>query len=268
MIFSSRPLLPHSTPLEDRHHLSFFSSHAPDPTTFAIHHHRQVYAQNMDDLGARMNVVLEFVEGMKAQIAAIDEKLDSLSSSIAAMHKDLKRLAGRPMLDVYKEWADAQTHAVSSELPSIVHVPAKVCGPGPKKNFEVDERLNPTSTVIEAFDGFMKSTKNILLLSGAAGSGKSTAYQQLQHWVLTEYASRREEEGVTVVLLPVSLPQLRDPINGIFTEGCEHAYGRMLRPSHADELRELVHHGHGTTKTELVLFLDAYGASIARSSKI
>ena len=136
--------------------------------------------------------------------------------------------------------------------------PAEVCGPGPKKTFEVDEKQNPPSMVIEAFDEFMESTRNVLLLSGAAGSGKSTAYQHLQHWVLTEYTSRREKEGVTVVLLPISLPQLKDPINGIFTEGCEHAYDGMLRPSHADELRELVQ--HGTTKVELVLFLDAYGA--------
>ena len=214
----------------------------------------------MDDLGAKMNVVLEFVEGIKARIVAIDEKLDSLSSAVSAMHADLKRLTGRPVLEVYKEWADTHTHAVGSELPSTVYIPAEVCGPGPKKTFEVDEKQNPASTVVEAFDEFMESTRNVLLLSGAAGSGKSTAYQKLQHWVLTEYASRREKEGVTVVLLPVSLPQLKDPINGIFTEGCKLAYDGVLRPSHVDELRELVQHGHGTTKVELVLFLDAYGA--------
>ena len=154
--------------------------------------------------------------------------------------KDLKRLAGRAVLEVYHEWADSHRRASSSELPSIVHVPAEVCGPGPKGNFEVDDKQNPASTVIEAFEEFMKSTRNVLLLSGAAGSGKSTAYEKLQHWVLTDYTSRRKKEGVTVVLLPVSLPQLKDPINSIFTEGCKHAYDGMLRPSHADELRELV----------------------------
>ena len=99
--------------------------------------------------------------------------------------------------------------------------------------------------------------KNVLLLSGAAGSGKSTAYEKLQHWVLTEYTRKRKEnDDVTVVLLPVSLPQLKDPINGIFTEGCSLAYDGALRPSHADELRELVQ--DQTSKTELVFFLDAY----------
>ena len=59
-----------------------------------------------------------------------------------------------------------------------------------------------------------------------------------------------------MVLLPVSLPQLKDPINGIFREGLGLAYDRMLRPSHADELRELVQDPH--RKTEIVFFLDAY----------
>ena len=61
-------------------------SRTPDPTR-TIHHHRQVYAQNMDDLGTKMDVMLEFVEGIKAQIAAIDDKLDSLTSTVTAMHK-------------------------------------------------------------------------------------------------------------------------------------------------------------------------------------
>lgn len=215
----------------------------------------------MDDLGVKLDVMLEFVEGMKAQVMAIDTKLDSLTSAVSAMHADLQRLVGRPMLEMYKEWADSTTRAVGSKLQSTVYVPAEVCGPGPKKNFEVDEKQNPTVEVIKAFDDFMNSTKNVLLLSGAAGSGKSTTYELLQHRVLTTYTEKRKKEGVDVVLLPISLPQLNDPINGIFAEGCKFAYGGTLRSGHADELRELVQ--SPDSKIELVFFLDAYGALCA-----
>ena len=64
-----------------------------------------------------------------------------------------------------------------------------------------------------------------------------------------------------MVLLPVSLPQLKDPINGIFREGLELAYDRSLRPNHADELRELVQDPKSTT--ELVFFLDAYDGRLS-----
>ena len=63
-----------------------------------------------------------------------------------------------------------------------------------------------------------------------------------------------------MVLLPVSLPQLKDPINGIFREGLTLAYDRSLRPSHADELRELVQ--DPTKKTEIIFFLDAYDGGL------
>ena len=59
-----------------------------------------------------------------------------------------------------------------------------------------------------------------------------------------------------MVLLPVSLSQLKDPINGIFREGLELAYDHALLPNHSDELRELVQDSN--TKTEIVFFLDAY----------
>ena len=71
-----------------------------------------------------------------------------------------------------------------------------------------------------------------------------------------------------MVLLPVSLPQLKDPINGIFREGLELAYDRALRPNHIDELRELVQDPNSST--ELVFFLDAYdgGCGINFSSRV
>ena len=54
----------------------------------------------------QLNVVLEFVDGIKSQLADMDAKLDSLSSAIGAMHEDVKRLAGRPVLEVIEEWKE------------------------------------------------------------------------------------------------------------------------------------------------------------------
>ena len=78
-----------------------------------------------------------------------------------------------------------------------------------------------------------------------------------------EHCSRHDPspQGITVVLLPVSLPQLKDPINGIFQEGLELAYDRALRPNHADELREMVQ--DPKNKVEIVFFLDAYDGGCA-----
>ena len=73
---------------------------------------------------------------------------------------------------------------------------------------------------------------------------------------------QNKSQNITVVLLPVSLPQLKDPINGIFREGLELAYNGV-RPSHADELREMVQDPN--SKTEIVFFLDAYDGGLGKA---
>ena len=116
-------------------------------------------------------MLLEFTDAVKAQLADMDEKLDALGDAVGAMHEDVKRMAGRPVLDVYKDWAVLTT---TSRLQSEVYIEAMVCGPGPKKNFIADEKENKPLSVTEAFSDFMFGDANVLLLSGPAGSGKST----------------------------------------------------------------------------------------------
>ena len=143
-----------------------------------------------------------------------------------------------------------------------------------------------------------KRDRNILLLSGPAGalafihrvlqhkltascsflgSGKSTAYLEAIKFVLGPYTEQRKRAGHHVVLLPVSLPTLQDPLGGIFKEGvycysdiisvasvvvirvcapkgCSMAFGGCLRSTQIDELKEEIQKGN----VELVLLLDAY----------
>ena len=58
--------------------------------------------------------------------------------------------------------------AKGSILQSAVYIETEVCGPGPKENFEPNKQDNKPMKVTEAFDKFMESDKNVLLLSGAA----------------------------------------------------------------------------------------------------
>ena len=63
-------------------------------------------------------MVLEFVDGLKSKLADMDEKLDALGSAVGAIHEDVKRLAGRPFLEVYEEWTTRKLEAAGSKLPS------------------------------------------------------------------------------------------------------------------------------------------------------
>ena len=83
-----------------------------------------------------------------------------------------------------------------------------MCGPGVKKKFETDDKdfydpdkPNSPRPVTEAFKEVMIGNANIVLLSGAAGSGKSTAYDKLQTWVLDEYTREKKEKEVRLRML-------------------------------------------------------------------
>ena len=49
-----------------------------------------------------MNVVLEFVDSIKSQLTDMDAKLDALGNTVGAIHADVKRLVGRPVLEIYE----------------------------------------------------------------------------------------------------------------------------------------------------------------------
>ena len=78
-----------------------------------------------------------------------------------------------------------------------VYIEAEVVGPGPKANFEPNPKANPPEAMTSAFATCMGGQANVLLLSGPAGSGKSTASGRLQTWVLTDYARMKKEEEVS-----------------------------------------------------------------------
>ena len=140
------------------------------------------------------------------------------------------------------EKVQAETLAASSaHLPREVYLEAKVCGPGRKGDFFVDDKENPAVPIGEVFDAFLKGKENVMLLSGFAGSGKSTAVGKLKIRILERFAARTD--GKKVFLLHVSLPKLKNPLSNLFEEGITTVYGSRMRPEQIAELVTLIQEG-------------------------
>lgn len=215
-------------------------------------------ANNVGEVSKKLDIVVDFLTDMKSQLTVIDGKLTALQEDVTAIREDLRRLTGKPVLEMYKEWAEATIQQDSASLQSSVYIEAKVCKPGPREDFTPGPD-NPEKGIETSFKEFFNHPKKqLLLLTGQAGSGKSTAVEKLVNFVLTEYRKRSIESGeaTEVVLLPVNLPSIRDPINGIFDQGSAMAFGGALRQSQIDELRTLVQNKEG--KIRFILLLDAY----------
>lgn len=182
--------------------------------------------------------MFDFLGSIQSQLLDIDSKLSALQSDVAAMRDDLRRLAGKPVLDAYAEWAK-KTVDLYAGLQSGVYVEPSVCGPGVKRDFKPDPKDNPSTLFIESFKAFLDSKpksalsgqgtdeeyQQVFLLSGEAGSGKSTAVSKMTEYILTEYAAIRARDGIKVILLPISLPTLSDPVGSLFEQGAARVYG-------------------------------------------
>ena len=101
-------------------------------------------------------------------------------------------------------------------------------------------------------------------ISGEAGSGKSTFVKKMTQYILTEYAPAKRRENITVILLPINLPALQDPVGSLFEQGAVQAFG--FRQTQVDEFRSLFHDNSGSF--ELILLLDALDELPAAKSAV
>eukprot|EP00854_Cymbomonas_tetramitiformis_P006487 gene6487-7777_t len=92
-----------------------------------------------------------------------------------------------------------------------------------------------------------KNAKDVLLISGPAGSGKSTFIQQLEHTLWKMYM----EQPTDVLLVSTSLATLRNPLTDLIAEALVN---KGLREDQINELRRATQVG----EVRLILLLDGY----------
>jgi hypothetical protein len=206
----------------------------------------RLQAKNIADVGEKLNVVIDFVGDVSDQLGKMDGKLDALQSTVSAMADDLRRLVGRPVLEEFREHVDALLRR-SRRLRDGVYIPIDGVRGGDDGKFVVNNaprvpsdpdgaKVNPSFDLRGAVDAdfLRRDDKQVLLLAGPAGSGKSTFVNELRLLVVTEYAARRKAAtarddfgGVDVVLVYINLPTVTvNPLADLVHE----ALGHQQRP--------------------------------------
>ena len=89
---------------------------------------------SVKDIGSALNLVVGFLNVMDKKLQAIDSKLDALQEGVRAMHADLKRLVGRPVLEVIAEQRE-EVLKRHRKLRSKVYIPIEGVGAGPDGKF-------------------------------------------------------------------------------------------------------------------------------------
>jgi len=208
-------------------------------------------SRNVTDVSKKLDIVVEFLGDMNSTLHSMDNKLNSILQDVSAMKEDLRRLTGKPVLEVLAEVTQELLDR-SCKLRGEVYIPID----GRVKSLHEETfTTEPDSLQDMVLNGFLLNPKKqVLLLSGAAGSGKSTFVRELELLIETKYKELREKkrEGVKVILIKVNLPTIVNPLSDLFHECLTKHYG--LRDTQVHELRGLAKAG----KVELVFLLDAY----------
>jgi hypothetical protein len=105
------------------------------------------------------------------------------------MHSDARRLSGKPAFEVLDEIGAEE--ARNARLPrERLYLEPRLAGRGADatRPFAPHEETNPPRPMSEALGTFLRSSKQqVMLVSGVAGSGKSTACQEARRYLRTQY---------------------------------------------------------------------------------
>ena len=94
-------------------------------------------AKGCADVGEKLNVVLDFLQGFQDELASINTKLGALQSSIGALHESLDRALGRPVLAVLAEHEERQRQRKGASLESSLYIPIEGVVADERGKFEV-----------------------------------------------------------------------------------------------------------------------------------
>ncbi|KAK3264309.1 hypothetical protein CYMTET_26943 [Cymbomonas tetramitiformis] len=205
-------------------------------------------SRNVQDIGSALQVLMAFLTGVNTKLDAMGASLDKLQEEVSELREDVRRLVGRPVREMLAKQRERRAKQWE-QLRDKVHIPIEGMKADENGEFVLDKQRSQAEDMLALVTReFLQSEqKDVLLLSGPAGSGKSTFVRQLEHHLESVLA----KEYVDVLMVMVSLPTLQNPVTDLFTEALRH---KGLREAQIHELRDLVEAG----EVRLVLLLDAY----------
>ncbi|KAK3282386.1 hypothetical protein CYMTET_9872, partial [Cymbomonas tetramitiformis] len=209
-------------------------------------------SRNVNDIGTGIGVVVGFLTTVNDKLDVVNGSLNALQSSVRELGADLRRMVGQPVLEALAEQRSKRL-AQCQELRREVYIATDGVGPGDDGKFLVSESNEPKDLLKAVKTELLESKEvSLLLLSGPAGSGKSTFVRHLEVYLEMEYVEQTRGERGELVLVKVSLPTLKNPMADLFHEALARGYS--LREAQIHELRDLAQAG----TVRLIFLLDAY----------
>jgi transcriptional regulator with GAF, ATPase, and Fis domain len=136
-----------------------------------------ISVSNLKGMESMMGVAIKFLNSMKKQLAQIENKLISIGEDVAEIKKDIKYLTGKKISELYEF---KYQKVMADPFYNKLNIPVKA-KEYHKKGLENESQID---LFTECLDFIKSRTKSTLLISGEAGSGKSTVLKYVEHQIL------------------------------------------------------------------------------------
>ncbi|CAD8138216.1 unnamed protein product [Paramecium pentaurelia] len=217
--------------------------------------------ENISDMSEKMDISLIFLKDVSKDVKSMRIQIDNLQDSINQISDDIRKLRGKSyyeLLEIRKQKILQQSKrteidSVYVQLNTIEYDPIT----GKKIEHEnefitklmVDQWNDKKGEINEFFwQSDTSILKDVMLLSGNAGSGKSKAARKIEEFLW-------KEQGINSKWIPifVSLPTLKNPKYNLFEQALE-SENYQFDKYQVREFKEAIQH----KKEKIVLILDSY----------
>ncbi|CAD8109121.1 unnamed protein product [Paramecium sonneborni] len=186
------------------------------------------YVDNLSEMSQKMEMSLLFLKDIQKDVKSIKNQMENLQNYLNQIGNDIRKLRGKnydELLEIRKQKILQQSKMF--EIDSI-YVSVKtiefdpICGDIKKtqQGQQISQLLNDA---LNNFDGekneFIwdeKEMKDVMLLSGNAGSGKSRAARKIEEFIWNQHGKLS-----SWIPIYVSLPNLKNPEYNLFEQALE-----------------------------------------------
>ena len=160
---------------------------------------------NISDVGKKLDMVIKFLGTMCSRLAEMDGKLAAIQDEVTALHEDMRRLTGKPVLDVYEEWRQRLLEEAKC-VQKGVYIESEVVRAGPKNNFQEDETDNPKRLVTGAVREFLEGARaTVIEVHEKEGMVTVSFDDPVGSAFPEEYRLRKEGSAETAATVPRSM---------------------------------------------------------------
>ncbi|CAD8113161.1 unnamed protein product [Paramecium sonneborni] len=215
---------------------------------------------NISEMSETMNISLLFLRDISKDIKSMKNSIDNLQQSLNQVGDDIRKLRGKSykeLLDIRKEKIllqskIAEVDSVYVQLMTIEYDP--VSGQSIKTNDNIEtsflmaDRWDDFTGEINEFIWCQLKQKDVMLLSGYAGSGKSKAARKIE-----EFLWKQQNHQIKWIPIFVSLPTIQNPKYNLFEQALE-SENYQFDKYQIREFKEAIQ----SKKEYIILILDSY----------